>query len=75
MVAQLDPRTYCPSTPTDSREGRVLRWRPVSSSSEGRMSDTHAAEKLRPARGLLLGLLLGAFIWLGMGVLAWYFFH
>jgi hypothetical protein len=39
----------------------------------------HVAEqpgqRLRPARGLMLGLSLGAALWAGIFLLAWKFFH
>ncbi len=75
MVAKLDPRGFFPVPPAVRPEARVLRWRPVSPASEGRMNDQSAPEKLRPASGLLLGLLLGALLWLGIGMFAWHFFH
>jgi hypothetical protein len=39
------------------------------------MSDTSVPEKLRPARGIILGLFLGALLWIGIGTLAWFFFR
>ncbi len=39
------------------------------------MNDPAALEKLRPARGLLLGLLLGALLWAGILTFAWQFFR
>jgi len=75
MVAQIDPHAFFPVPPAARQGARVLRWRPVAPASEGRMSDTSAQEKLRPARGLLLGLVLGALLWIGIGALAWLIFH
>jgi hypothetical protein len=39
------------------------------------MSDTSAQEKLRPAKGLFFGLMLGAVLWIGIGILAWLVFR
>jgi hypothetical protein len=38
------------------------------------MSSPGAPAKLAPARGLIVGLLLGALLWLGIGIFAWQFF-
>jgi hypothetical protein len=75
MVAQLDPHAFFPVPPTARQEARVLRWRPVAPASEGRISDTSAQERLRPAKGILLGLMLGAVLWFGIGILAWSVFR
>jgi hypothetical protein len=39
------------------------------------MSDPGASEQLRPARGLLAGLVLGALLWVGILVFAWQVFR
>jgi hypothetical protein len=75
MVAKIDPHAFFPLPPAARPESRVLRWKSVATASEGRLSDTSAQEKLRPARGLLLGLLLGALLWIGIGMLAWLAFR
>jgi hypothetical protein len=47
------------------------RWRPrASSESWGSRGDGGERERLAPARGLLVGLLLSALLWAALGVLA-----
>jgi len=75
MVAKLDPHAFFPAPPAVRHEARVLRWRPVSPASDARTGDSIAQEKLRPAKGLLLGLLLGLALWIGIGMLAWLVFR
>ncbi len=75
MVAKLDPHAFFPLPPAARPELRVLQWRSVAPASEGRMSDTSAQEKLRPAKGLFFGLMLGAVLWIGIGILAWLVFR
>jgi hypothetical protein len=75
MAARHDHQGLVPEPATMRPEARVLRWKPVEPASEGRMNDPAALEKLRPARGLLLGLLLGALLWAGILTFAWQFFR
>jgi hypothetical protein len=61
-----------PDLPPVSSEAKVLPLRPVSLDAEGRMANT---QRLRPARGLLLGLAIGTLMWVAIGISVWQFFR
>jgi hypothetical protein len=74
MAALPNHQGFSPEPTATLPEARVLRWRPVAPVSEGRLADPEAREKLGPARGLLVGLVLGALLWVGLLIFAWHFF-
>jgi hypothetical protein len=75
MAAHHDQLSFPRERSTGRNDAQVLRWRTVSPAADGKMADAGTLEKLRPARGLVFGLFIGALLWAAILVFAWQFFR